>query len=105
MGLTGQKAADFAVIIHDRPSLVVLEMKGKSYDVSEAQEQLQNVIDVLFQRLPECRVFPAIFSNNSDPITAKMWDARRVRVGSKSIPVQTRHCGDSISSLHRNLSI
>lgn len=98
------KVADFAIIVHMPCSIVVLEMKGRSYDVAEALIQIQNVVNALVARLPGSRIFPAVFSRSDDPITEKMWSARRIVVGSRSIPVQTRACGERVASLHGRLS-
>lgn len=81
----------------------MIEMKGQSYNVDEAHEQLQNVVDVLTSRLPYCKVVVAVFSRQRDPIIGKRLRAKRVRVGNRTIPIQIRECGDAVVSLHSML--
>ena len=99
-GLVGRRAADFAVLVHGADALVVIEVKGRSYDVTEAFEQLQNVIGAMVQELPHCRVYPVVFARDHDPITKKMWGPRKIKVALKRIPVSLRGCGDRIVSVH-----
>lgn len=102
-GLLGQKVADFALVTHQPASLVILEMKGKSYSVSDVRDKLENVANAMTTGLPSHRLLPAVFALRHDSMSTRMWKRYLVRVGAAEMKVQTRHCGAAAESLDGSL--